>query len=93
MFDNQQLFAEIVPSKEANLSGGCGGYGGYGGYKRNPRYNSRHQPKINVEAVATVDILGLEQEPTSSIVSTSSDVFVNSRGIFARAVSLIRIIF
>lgn len=90
MFDNQQLFAEIVPSKEANLSGGCCGYGGY---KRNSRYNSRHQPKINVEAVATVDILGLEQEPTSSIVSTSSDVFVNSRGIFARAVSLIRIVF
>ncbi len=87
MFDNQQLFTEIIPSKEANFSGG------YGGDKRHCGCNSRYQPKINVEAVATVDIFGLEKEPSSSIVSTSTDVFVNSRGIFARAVSLIRIIF
>ena len=26
MSNNQQLFAEIIPSEEANLSGGCGGY-------------------------------------------------------------------
>ena len=28
MSNNEQLFAEIIPSEEANLSGGNGGYGG-----------------------------------------------------------------
>lgn len=87
MFNSQQLFTEIIPSEEANLSGG------YGGYKRNCICNSRHRPEINIETLATANIFGLEEEPSSSIVNTRTDVRITNRGIFARAISLIRIIF
>ena len=87
MSNSQLLFAEIIPSEEANLSGGCGGY--YRNHTRSPR----DQAEINVEAVATVDIFGLKEEPSSSIVNTYTDVSINNRGIFVRAVSFIRILF
>ncbi len=87
MSNSQQLFAEIIPSEEANLSGGCGGY--YRNHARSPR----DQVEINVEAVATVDIFSLKEEPSSSIVNTYTDVSINNRGIFARAVSFIQILF
>ncbi len=87
MSNSQQLFTEIIPNEEANLSGGCGGY------YRNSGHSPRNQAEINVEAVATVDIFGLKEEPSSSIVNTYTDVSINNRGIFARAVSFIRILF
>ncbi len=86
MSNSQQLFTEIIPSEEANLAGGCGGY-----QNRGP--GPRDRVEVNVEAVATVDIFGLERAPSSSTVNTYTDVLINNRGIFARAVSFIRILF
>ena len=86
MSNSQQLFAEILPSEEANLTGGCCGC-------QNSGSGNRNQLEINVEALATVDIFGLEKEPSSSTVKTFTDVVINKRGIFARAVSFIRILF
>ena len=46
MSNNEQLFAEIIPSEEANLSGGRGGAGRHrGGYN-------------DAEADATADAIG-----------------------------------
>ena len=46
MSNNEQLFAEIIPSEEANLSGGNGGY------QKKPRYYN------DAYADATADAIG-----------------------------------
>ena len=86
MSNSQELFAEIIPSEEASLSGGCSGY-------QNRGLGNLDRAEINVEAIATANVFGLEKEPSSTTVNTYTDVLINKRGIFARAVSFIRILF
>ncbi|MEM8723533.1 MAG: hypothetical protein AAGE84_30340 [Cyanobacteria bacterium P01_G01_bin.39] len=86
MSNSQELFSEIIPSEAADISGGCGG-------SRNRGRRRRHQPEINVEAFAVANVSGLEMEPSSTTVFSFADVSITKRGIFAYAVSFIRILF
>ncbi|MGK7934406.1 MAG: hypothetical protein AB4206_01130 [Xenococcaceae cyanobacterium] len=52
MSNNEQLFAEIIPSEEASLSGG----GGYGHGGRQDYYYRRYNN--TADAVATADAIG-----------------------------------
>ena len=79
MSNNEQLFAEIIPSEEANLSGGRG-------------LGSRGQAEVNAEATATVDILGLDGDSSRSTVRTFSDAFVDENRILVRASSVGRVV-
>ncbi len=80
MSNNEQLFAEIIPSEEANLSGGRG------------RSSRLGQAEVNAEANATVDIVGLEGDPSRSSVRTFSDAYADENRILGRASSLIRVV-
>ena len=61
MSNNEQLFAEIIPSEEANLSGGYGGRGG----RPAPRFNN------DATADATADAIG-----PNTYTDTYTDAFV-----------------
>ena len=84
MSNNEQLFAEINPSEEANLSGGRGGRGGRG--------NRFSQTEVNAEAVATVDILGPIGDSSRSTARTFSDAYVDENRILVRASSVGRVV-
>ena len=86
MSNSQQLFTEIIPSEAVNISGGCGG-------SQNRGMGALDQVEVNVEALATANVFGLERDPRSTTVNTYTDVLINKQGIFARAVSFIRILF
>jgi hypothetical protein len=61
MSNNEQLFTEIIPSEEANLSGGRGYRGDYPA----PRYNN------DAYADATADAIG-----PNTYTNTYTDAFV-----------------
>ncbi|MGK7934407.1 MAG: hypothetical protein AB4206_01135 [Xenococcaceae cyanobacterium] len=80
MSNNEQLFAEIIPSEEASLSGG----GGYG--RRGDRPGVARRP-IEVNASASATIIG---DPEISTVTTFTDVYADDRRVIARASSIAR---
>ena len=86
MSNSQQLFTEIIPSKAVNISVGCGG-------SQNRGLGGLDQVEVNVEALATANVFGLERAPRSITVNTYTDVLINKQGIFARFISFIRILF
>ena len=86
MSNDRELFTEIIPSKAANISGGCGG-----SQNRDP--GSLDRSGINVEAFAVANVFGLEKEPRSTTVGSYTNVSITKRGIFAYAVSFVRILF
>ncbi len=61
---NNELFAEIIPSEEASLSGGYGGRSGRGG-RQTPRF------KNDATADATADAIG-----PNTYTNTYTDAFV-----------------
>ncbi len=82
MSNNEQLFAEIIPTEEANLSGGRGRGGG----------DRLGQTEVSAEAVATVDILGPIGDSSRSTTRTFSDAYVDENRILGRASSLVRVV-
>ena len=80
MSNKEQLFTEIIPSEEANLSGGYCGAGDLG------------KTEVNTEAVATVDIQGLDGDPSRSTARTYSDAYVDENRILGRASSVVRVV-
>ncbi len=86
MSNNEQLFVEIIPSEEANLSGGRGrGSRGSSGSPLSPA-------EVNAEAVATVDIIGSIGDSSRSTTRTFSDAFVDENRILGRSSSVVRVV-
>ena len=76
MSNNEQLFAEIIPSEEATLSGGNGGHRRGG-----------HRPRIKVTADASATVIG---DTERTIVRTTSDAYIDENRVLARASTIVR---